>query len=365
MKIIDRKNSLPNWRNHFLMRVFVLKFSVLICLNLFLTNLAFSQPDNSKLFQLRRNFAVNYLKPSAHFALAQYYLNKGDKLQAFLILEYARRYRFPEKDFNRTFIEYFGENTAEPDVKAKEAFEKAYELLKEKKLDEAEQSFLTAANLAPKSALIQTWVGRFFYKAKPDNVQALKYYFNAYFLDPHAYETEYVESRIRKISAEAADARFAELVKSGKSLAEILTDANPLIVLNAIEQMSKQSKPEYAKPLLECVSNDDSLVRWFAFLTVFKLPGASPDQLILQLQNDSDLRKRGLAAYALIEFKKEKSFDILKKMLADDAELIRFDALSALALQGGNVGMEILRAHRKVETNPILQELIDKTLENK
>ena len=365
MSEIKKEISLIKNQRYFRQSKQIIRFFVLICLYILFTNAVFSQNSDPKLSELRKQFAVNYLKPEAHFALAQYYLDKDNKLQAFFIMEYARRYRFSEKDFDTAFKKFFGENSAEPDGKAKEAFEEAYRLLKDKKLAEAEQSFVKAAKLAPNSALIQTWVGRFFFKAKSNNAQALPYYFNAYFLDPHAYETEYVESRIRNISLPDADARFAELIKNGKSLAEISTDANPLIVGKAVGQMAEQWKKEYVKILLECMSNDDSLVRWFAFTVIYKNADASFDQTLSALLNDKDLRKRGLAAYAIVERWKEKSCGVLKKMLADDADLIRFDALSALALGGGEPGLEILQSHRKVETNATLKELIDRALQKK
>jgi hypothetical protein len=342
-----------------------MKILGLVCLNFILINAAFSQAVEPRLLELRKQYAENYLKPEAHFALAQYHLEKGNKHQAFFIMEFARRYKFSEKFFDDAFIKIFNYNQVEPNVEAKAAFDKGYALLNQKKLDAAAQSFTTAANLDPKSALIQTWVGRFFYKAKPDNALALKYYFNAYFLDPHAYETEFVESRITDISLADAAIRFAELKKSGKTLPEISTDANPLIVGKAIEQMAKQWKSEYHNALSACLENDDDTIRWNAFEAIIKNAGASIDERISVLLNRPDLRKRGLAAYALIEFQKEKSFEILKKMLADKAELIRYDAFSALALGGGEKGLEILREHQKTEPNPLLKQLINQVLQNK
>jgi hypothetical protein len=334
----------------------------LVCLICISASALFSQTIDSRLLELRKQYAENYLKPEAHFALAKYYLEKGNKHQAFFIMEYARRYKFPEKVFDDAFIKFFGFDETEPDAQTKAAFEKGYELLKQNKSDEAAQSFTTAANLAPKSAVIQTWVGRFFYKAKTDNATALKYYFNAYFLYPHAYETEYVESRIRNITAADADAQFAKLVKSGKTFPEISTDANPLIVGKAIEQMANQWKSEYKNALFVCLENDDDIIRSMAFETIIKNAGASLDETISTLMNSPDLRKKGLAAYALIEFQREKSFEILKRMLSDKAELIRYDAVSALVSKGGEKGQEIVRQHQKVETNPLLLDLISKNL---
>ncbi len=344
---------------------FIFRFFALIFLTFTATGGAFSQNTDPKLLELRNQFAARYLQSEAHFALAQYYLAKDDKFQAFLIVEYARRYRFAEKDFNPAFVKFFGDNSLEPSVEAKRSFEKGCDLLKQNKTDEAEKWLVESAKLAPKSGFIQGWVGRFFFKVKADHAQALNYYYNAYFLDPDSYETEFVKSRIRNIEIPLADARFAELIKSGKSLTEISTNANTLIVENAVAKMANQWKKEYTQPLLECMGNDDSLVRWSALTALYKNADASFDEILTALTTDADLRKRGLAAYALIDRRKEKSFEILKKMLADKAELIHFDALSALALKGGGDELEILKAHLKVETNQYLKDLISKILEKK
>lgn len=350
--------------NKFPPKNLIIKISALVFL-IFAAISVFPQNVAPRLEALRRQFAVSYLKPEAHFALAQYYIEKGNQVQAFHIMEYARRYRFREQEFDAAFLKFFGDNSAEPDLKAKTAFENAYKLLEQKKTDEAEQSFLTAAALAPRSSFIQAWVGRFYYKVKQNKDEALKYYFKAYFLDPHAYETEFVESRIRNMTFDAAGLRFAELVKNNKPLSEIAADENPLIVGFAVVQMPKQWKKEYVESLLKCLENDDSIVRWTAFSALFQNAGASAAELIAVLLADTDRRKRGLAAYAMIEFQKEKSYDALKKMLGDDVELIRFDALSALALHGGAKGLEILRQHRQTETSSALKELIDRALNPK
>ena len=357
------KNLLESDRAVVRSRNSLIKFSLLICLNFILGNVVFSQTAEPKLLELRKRFAVDYLKPEAHFALVRNYLEKGNKVQAFYILEYARRRRFPEEVFDPAFVKFFGDNSPEPSVEAKNNFEEAYRLLKENKPDEAEKFFIKAADLAPKSGMIHGWVGRFYLKVKKDEDKALKYYYDAYFLDPHAYDTEYAESRIRGIITPAAEDRFKELVKAGKSLPELSQDENPLIVLQAIDEVIKNWKPEYSQFLYRCLENDDSLVRWAAFSTLYKNPDSSRDELILKLLNDGDLRKKGLAAYAIVERGQEKDFAMLKAMLADKAELIRFDAVSALVLKGGEKGKEILREHQKVETNPTLKDMLKRELQ--
>jgi len=346
-------------------RNLLMRFPILICLNFIFVNAVFSQTPEPKLLELRNRFAVDYLKPEAHFALSRYYLEKGNKVQAFYIMEYARRYRFSREDFDSAFVKFFGDNSPEPSDDAKEYFEAAYRLLNKNRTDEAENFFIKAANLAPKSGMIHGWVGRFYLKAKKDNDKALKYYYDAYFLDPHAYDTEYAESRIRNIIYPAAEIRFNELIKAGKSLPELSKDENPLIVMKAMEAMKKNWKPAYSQFLYNCVENDDSIARWAAFTILSSHPDLSRDELILKLSGDSDLRKKGLAAYAIAERGTEKDFVMLKEMLADKAELIRFDAVSALVIKGGEKGKEMLREHQKIETNSWLKDLLKQELQKK
>lgn len=306
---------------------------------------------------------MNYLKPAPHMALAKYYLDKGERLQAFYILEYARRARFPEAVFNQAFQTFFGA-TRLPDEKAETIFNRGVEFQRAGNLKQAEESFVKAAELAPNAAAVQTWTGRFFLKVKADKQRALQYYLNAYFLDPHAYETEFVESRIRNINAEASGIEYRQLIKKGVSPVKILDEVNPTLVFLALTQITAQWKPVYLKPVLDKMSHDDEQVRWQATEAIMKNVNRSFDETLRALLKDNDLRKRGLAAYIAIHLWKQESFDDLRAMLFEKAELLRFDALSALALKGGNEGLQIIINHRAFETNPTLKQLIDKTLES-
>src|SRR5437762_1533344 len=273
--------------------------------------------QDPKLVELRNQFAVRYLQPDAHFALARYYLDQHNYLQAFFIIEYARRYRFDEKDFDAAFMAFFGDPMPEPPDEAKAAFETASKLVTQQKYNEAEVYFQKAYKIYDRSFFINAWIARFYYKTKSDNLSALPYYFKAYFLYPDAYETEYVESRIRAISIADAENSFKARLKDGKEPSELARDQNPLIVGMAIEEMMKSWKQEYVPVLLEAMNNDDSVVRWSAFVTLQKNAGASIDQLLA----DKDLRKRGLAAYSIVERAGPEKFSILEKMLSDQAEL--------------------------------------------
>ncbi|HSS18504.1 MAG TPA: hypothetical protein VLL54_00260 [Pyrinomonadaceae bacterium] len=73
---------------------------------------------------------------------------------------------------------------------------------------------------------------------------------------------------------------------------------------------------------------------------------------------DEDLRKRGLAAYIAVYRWKNTGFDFLKPLLSDEAQLLRFDAVSALMIDGGPAGRRLAIAHAAVEPNPVLKKML-------
>src|SRR5882672_6039136 len=62
-----------------------------------------ARAQDPTLDQLRVDFAMRYLEPPPHMALAKYYLAHDNRLLAFDIFEAARRGRFEESAFNRAF----------------------------------------------------------------------------------------------------------------------------------------------------------------------------------------------------------------------------------------------------------------------
>jgi len=230
-------------------------------------------------------------------------------------------------------------------------------------LDKAEAAFVKAAALAPRSVTIQSWVGRFFFKVRKDETRALPYYLNAYFLSPHAYETEYVESRIRNIYFAQANANFQNL--STKPLTDLLDDQNPQIVGLALEQMEKRWKPDYVDPVTALMGHEDQGVRWDATQLLKNKVDTSFDPKLRALLKDADLRKRGLAAYIAVYRWKSASFRLMDELLADNAELLRYDALSALILEGGAAGKQHALAHASREKHPMLLKLLEKARQKK
>jgi Tfp pilus assembly protein PilF len=435
--------------------------------------------DNA-LERLREDYAMRYLEPEPHMALAKYFRDRGDRLEAFNVLEAARRSRFEEDEFNAAFKQYFlGEkpfdNSKEAesklladlarDPKSQEALHgladiyisreeyakgreylvklialrpdyfadtealaevyrrekneaeaekilrewarlhpdtaEAYRIrvaqlsekesakaeallteaaakfpreavfpftlagmrLRENKLKEAEALYLRAAELAPDSSYVQMWVGRFFFKAAPDDRRALEHYLSAYLLDPHAYETEFVESRIPKLNERLAEASLQAQLKRGATLAKIAEDKDAFVVERVIEEMGKSWRPEYLKTLVALMAHDDGGVRWLATELLKTKADASFDATLADLLKDRDLRRRGLAAYVAVRRWKARSFDLMRQMLREDAQLLRFDAISALVLEGGPEGRKVALEHAARETHPKLKQLLDRLKE--
>jgi hypothetical protein len=320
-------------------------------------SLVTGQSEGADLAQLRHRLALQYLEPAPHIALAKYFWARGDRLQAFYLLEYARR--FPVKQFDLAFAKGFG-GLQGRDQKGLAVFNKGVELQRAGNLKEAEEHFIRAAELGPRSVHIQSWVGRFFFKVKRDDKRALNYYLNAYFLDPHAYESEFVESRIRSINYEAATVRHTWLVANRTPLAEILQDPNPTVVVVALMPLAGAWSAEYLTPVIKCMEHDDEQVRWLAVETISKNVNRSFDSVLKTMLSDVDLRKRGLAAYIAARLWKHESYPILQQMLREPAHLLRFDAISALAIDDSSAARRILREYRRFESHPTLLELIDK-----
>lgn len=381
------------------MYLLIRSISVVIFIGLFSLSLA-AQGD--ALDGLRHEVAMRYLEPSPHMALAKFYLNKGDRLQAFYILEAARRGRFEETIFNQAFLDAFGQAKLldnKADGKPLAQYQKRIEALfdkeparakavikeaiakfpadgqlrfnlgallqREGKLREAEAQLVKAAELSPRSSYIQAWVGRFYFKVKGDNQRALPFYLNAYFLDPHAYESEFVESRIRKINWEAAAVRIDQLLKSGTPLMEVARDSNPTVAVQAVARAAEDWRPEYLATMIALMGHDDEEVRWLATEAIQSHADRSFDEQLMALLHERDLRKRGLAAYIVVHLWKQESFVLLRNMLGEEAQLLRYDALSALMLKGGPEGRRIVLEHRPSELNPTLQRLIDATAAKK
>src|SRR5688500_3503983 len=66
------------------------------------------QKTDPELLRLRQEYSQRFLEPGPHMQLAKYFREKGNLIQAFYILEDARRNRFDQETFDAAFLLHFG-----------------------------------------------------------------------------------------------------------------------------------------------------------------------------------------------------------------------------------------------------------------
>lgn len=221
-----------------------------------------------------------------------------------------------------------------------------------------------AARAAPESAFVQGWTGRYFLKVVDDPARALDYYLNAYFLDPHFYDSEYAESRVRTINWEIAGGIATELLARGTegALAALRHD-NPVVVEMAIKSLEGETAVAAFEDLLRLLSADDVTVRWNAMTVLRDQLGDRIEPVLDDLLAAPDLRARGLAAYLAVHRRAEASFPAIRELLASEAVLLRYDALSALSMHGGDAGRALIAERAPLEDHPRLVPMIEYLLQ--
>ncbi|MEQ1641992.1 MAG: tetratricopeptide repeat protein [Pyrinomonadaceae bacterium] len=230
------------------------------------------------------------------------------------------------------------------------------------KLDDADKYFVKAAALATNAAYIQAGAAAFFRVDRKDNARALPYYLNTYFLDPHAHFDGFAEAKVSNLNSDIAREKVEDSVQAGRKLEDLASDPNPIVVAYALSKLSEKWDQTKTELFIRMMRHDDVLVRWNSMLTLITKDGPQLDTKITELLKDDDLRVRGLAAYIAVKVRGEKSFPEIRAMLRDQAQIIRFDAVSALLMSGGAGGKKIVSEHRSKESVKSLKDLIDASL---
>jgi tetratricopeptide (TPR) repeat protein len=213
-------------------------------------------------------------------------------------------------------------------------------------LPEAAAEFEKAASLAPHSAFIQGWTGRFFLKVMKDPEKSLHYYLNAYFIDPDFYDSEYAEGRIRTLGTELGPKRYQAERAAGKSALQLLESGDPYVAGLALQEAAKSWSPEVQRRVVGLLHHDDDSLRYGAATLLGENVDAAFDDELRQLLRSPDLRIRGASAYIAGARWKENVVPILKPWLDEKAELILYEAVSVLSESGGEPGKAALREYR-------------------
>ena len=458
---------------------------VLLAISLILTfaHLCIAQGSSvdPDLTRIRHEWAMRYMHPGPHMELAKYYRDRGNPIQAFYILENARRYRFDQKQFDDAFLHYFGgfapldnSKTAETDylgrVKAspkdpkilshladiyisraeysvgepylRRSFEitpdnfgtlmglvelyerletpskgaalldkyersypnssgsyrirlgrvlgerspvarelvaeglrrfpddgyfwyaKGYLAMHDKDLDLAETSFVKAAQLDTNSQKFNAAAASFFRVERKDLKRAIDYYLKVYFLDPHAHFDGFAEAKVSNLNSDLSREYVSKFIASGKKAQDLLADPNPLVILAALSWISQNWNDSMIEPLLSLTRHDDVAVRYSISQILVPKVGRKLDEKLKELLNDADLRVRGVAIYMVAELWKDKSFPTMQKQLREEAQLLRYDAYSALVMYGGADGRKIVQQTLRSEKDPELRKVVEMMLAN-
>lgn len=233
-------------------------------------------------------------------------------------------------------------------------------------IDAARASYEKAAHLAPESVLIQGWVARFFLKALEEEEEALERYLTTYFLDPHFYDTEYAEGRVRHLAWERAEARIETARSGGASWAQILRSPDPMVLTGALESMEGEWDEELVPVLVGLVEHDIISIRGKAMDHLCRKLGPEHDDAIRDLLSSRDLRVMGLAiCLAVDHWEEERWGEWAEQLLAHPAQLVRADAISALMLYGGERGRQMVMDYSESgrEPNTRIIELMESQIE--
>src|SRR5215472_1285429 len=176
---------------------------------------------------------------------------------------------------------------------------------------DTQREFEKAVQLGPKVAHIQGWAARFYWIRKIDMRRALDLYLNAYFLDPDFYDSEYAEERIQRLSRQVADS-LKERAR-GEDIPPDLLPLLPAMEKLVLKLASESWTANSAQKLLRIMGSEDEVNRATAMKILADHGDASLDQKISPLLEDPDLRKRGMAGYLAVQWRKEKAFPLMKK----------------------------------------------------
>lgn len=366
-------------------------FSVFMMLTLSAKDEA--QTLSPSLVELQRAYAMRFLEPEPHMALAKYYFDHGNRIEAFYTLEAARRTRFEEKIFNVAFYRAFdgfgNSKAAEARLLAEygrnpnsiETIDGLADIyISREDWPSAKRYLLTAIQKKPEDfrftsglAMVSGSEGKQQEADKLEKDYVKKFPESAIGYAMRAEEiTETKPLEARLLLAEAIK-RFPEDGRLLFDLAVIYQGEDSqkaeAAFVKAAELAPKSVLIQlwvdaYMDPVVDLMGHEDQGVRWEATQLLKKNVDKSFAERLKALLKDDDLRKRGLAAYIAVYRWKKDSFGLMKSPLSEQSQIVRFDALSALMIEGGVEGRKVALEHSVREPNQTLKKLIEKSQES-
>jgi hypothetical protein len=261
--------------------------------------------------RLRNDTAIHYTAPESHLRLARYHYDLGNKVQAFYIAEYAR--------------EMFGDEQFTP------AFQKVARVtLKDPRVP------------SPKDKL--------------DEDKALSSYIDLYFSDPHYYDGEYAEFRIKTITSSRKQAWWEGRKKDGIPLEQLIAEEkNPRVLDVVVTRARERWEPSMVPAMFSMLGNDDPSLQSQALHMLLAhsndVTGTKAEEIKGMLKGE-DLVKRAMAALLLVKCFGPAEYPLLKEGLDSGIELVQVDTIQALSQIAGQEGRAYLRSNRPAKASP-------------
>ncbi len=236
-------------------------------------------------------------------------------------------------------------------------FDLAARVQEEDGAEKAEPLFVRAATLAPTSAHVQGWVGRFFLKAREQPERSLPYYLRAYLLQPDFYDTESVHSRIRRYAPQQARAAFAQ---QGEDVAWALRQTDPLQASAGLDVLFRTWDARHLPAVMALMAHDDERVSAGAMQLLQKHADRSAlEAPVRALLADASPRRRGLAAYLAVHLWGKDAFPMMQALFAEKEDLLRYDAISALLMSGDREARALATAQLEREPGAGFKSMLE------
>ena len=323
--------------------------------------------------KLRNDTAIRYTVPEPHLKLARYHYDVGNRLQGFYIAEKARR-MFGDEEFTPAFHEvaalrldystitnkteltqYCREhpNSVEARLLAVD------KVLRERpKAEESVQALEKILAEFPQHVGPKAMAAWYFLKTKRDYERALALYLDLYFFDPHHYDGEYAEFRIKQIVSDQKQSWWKVRNKSGARLEDwVSKEMNPRVLDNFIQESRANWKAALVPVMMALLDNDDPDIQSGALHTLLAHPRDVPEVEIVGMLKGEDLIKRGMSAFLVVKCLTEIEYPMLQDNLESSIELVQIDTIQALAGMGGVEGLRFLKTHRPAQMTPRVADM--------
>lgn len=323
--------------------------------------------------QLRNDTAIRYTVPGPHLKLARYHYDVGNKLQGFYIAEKARR-MFGDEEFTPAFHEVaalrldYSSITNQTELapycrEHPDSIEARLlavdKMLKERpKAKESVQALEKLLAEFPQHVGPRAMAAWYFLKTKRDYEKALALYLDLYFFNPHHYDGEYAEFRIKQIVSDQKQSWWKVRNKSGAHLKDwVSSEMNPRVLDKFIQESRADWKAALVPVMMALLDNDDPDIQSGALHTLLAHPRDVPEVEIVAMLKEQDLIKRGMSAFLVVKCLPETEFTMLQDNLESSIELVQIDTIQALAGLGGVEGLRYLKAHKPAQMTPRVAEI--------